>query len=171
MRYQLNRNKFLSDSEQEYLKSRLAKDLSRNSLLIQTALATGARESEILAITLSDLDDKTQSVFIKGLKNSFDREIPLKPELYQALKVLGQNNGGRLFPISDRQVRNIWDQYKPCNKSFHCLRHTFAINLFKATKDLKLVQTALGHVQIMNTLIYADYVYKTSELKKISEYV
>jgi site-specific recombinase XerD len=37
----------------------------------------------------------------------------------------------------------------------HSLRHTFAMNLYRKTGDLRLVQTALGHKRITTTEIYA----------------
>jgi site-specific recombinase XerD len=37
----------------------------------------------------------------------------------------------------------------------HSLRHTFAMNLYRKTGDLRLVQTALGHRHISTTEIYA----------------
>jgi integrase/recombinase XerC len=52
-------------------------------------------------------------------------------------------------------------------KKFHSLRHTFAIELYQKTKDLRLVQVALGHRNITNTMIYADYVYSQQELRKL----
>jgi integrase len=32
--------------------------------------------------------------------------------------------------------RQVWDLYRPCAKKFHALRHTFAIRLYRKTKDL-----------------------------------
>ena len=54
-RYQINKKKLLSDTELEYLKARLSKDSSRDSVLIRLALATGARASELLNLSGADL--------------------------------------------------------------------------------------------------------------------
>ena len=72
-----------------------------------------------------------------------------------------------LFPISYSRLIQIWEHYRPTHKKFHSLRHTFAIRLYKKTKDLRLVQVALGHRNITNTMIYADYVYSQQELRKL----
>jgi integrase len=72
-----------------------------------------------------------------------------------------------LFPITYNRLRQIWDLYRPVQKKFHSLRHTFAIQLYKKTKDIRLVQVALGHRNVMNTMIYADYVYSQTELRKL----
>ncbi len=166
--YQINKTKYLNDEELQHLKSILVKDSSRNSILLQIALATGARASELISIGPKDLDDINQSVFIRGLKNSNDREIPLEPFLYDALKRLAMSsNGKRVFGIGYSRLVAIWDYYRPVNKKFHSLRHTFAIELFKRTKDINLVRIAVGHRNIMNTMVYADYLYRTEELRKL----
>ena len=36
----------------------------------------------------------------------------------------------------------------------HTLRHTFATDLYRDTKNIKLVQKALGHAALSNTMIY-----------------
>jgi integrase len=74
---------------------------------------------------------------------------------------------GRIFPISYQRLYQIWDHWKPCKKKLHSLRHTFAIELYRRTRDLRLVQMALGHKSINNTMVYADYIYTQEELKKL----
>jgi len=76
-------------------------------------------------------------------------------------------SSGSLFPISYHRLYQIWHQYRPVAKKFHSLRHTFAIRLYRKTKDLRLVQVALGHRNITNTMIYADYIYSQQELRKL----
>lgn len=171
--YQLNKSKYLVENELIELNRILGlfreKDL-RNTLLIEVALNTGARATELLNITWSDLDDYENTVFIRGLKGSNDREIPLKKTLYNNLKKL-KNPSDKpehsVFKISYPRLVQIWNQYKPVNKKFHSLRHTFALGLYKKTRDLRLVQVALGHRNIQNTIVYAEYVYSTQELKRL----
>lgn len=136
--------------------------------MIWVALRTGARAQEVLNLRFSDLNSYDESVFIRGLKNSNDREIPLHPELFKRLHRFAEKNGpGELFPITYNRLYQIWEMYRPIPKKFHALRHTFAIELYQKTKDLRLVQVALGHRNITNTMIYADYVYSQQELKKL----
>lgn len=167
--YALNRNKYLLDPEFERLETILKSFIDRdprNCLLIQLALQTGARAQELLNLDAKDLNEFEQSIFIRGIKNSNDREIPLRPQLYLLLKKHLPAEG-RLFPISYHRLYQIWQLYRPTPKKFHSLRHTFAIRLYKKTKDIRLVQVALGHRNITNTMIYADYLYSQQELRKL----
>lgn len=170
--YSLNKKKYLTDQEYDHLIELLhahkERDL-RNCLLLFLALFTGARATELLNLKVSDLDENDQTLFIQGIKGSNNREIPLAPWLFQLCKQYVRQNhiSRRLFPITYNRLLQIWQFYRPVEKKFHALRHTFAIRLYKKTKDIRLLQVALGHRNIMNTMIYADYVYSQEELKKL----
>jgi integrase/recombinase XerC len=133
------------------------------------ALRTGGRASELLGLRHVDLNTYDSSVFIRGIKGSNDREIPLPAKLFEKLQAYAATvpSSSNLFPIGYHRLRQIWDWYRPVPKKFHSLRHTFAIRLYKKTKDIRLVQVALGHRNITNTMIYADYHYSQEELRKL----
>lgn len=171
VRYSLNKNKYLLPPEVERLKKIITdfevKD-PRNCLLIGLGLRTGGRAQELLNLTMADLNTYDESVFIRGLKNSNDREIPLHSDFFKRLhRFASQQDGRHVFGISYHRLYQIWELYRPVPKKFHSLRHTFAIELYQKTKDLRLVQVALGHRNITNTMIYADYVYSQQELRKL----
>lgn len=170
-RYSINKTKYLLDPEVErldaLLKSHLDRD-TRNCLLIQVGLRTGARAQELLNLRRSDLNAYDKTVFIRGLKNSNDREIPLPDALFERLQRWADGvSTNEIFAISYPRLQQIWQLYRPVPKKFHSLRHTFAIRLYRKTKDLRLVQVALGHRNIANTMVYADYVYTQDELRKL----
>lgn len=179
--YQLNKNKYLLDHEYDHLVSVLETYLLKNTrdcLLIYLAILTGARASEILNIEYSDINVFDESIYIKGLKNSNDREIPIPNKVFRVLlnfldiskknyELKPDKATKKIFPITYIRFHQIWEFYRPCHKKLHSLRHTFAIRLYKKTKDIRLVQFALGHRNIANTMIYADYVYSQEELKKL----
>lgn len=173
MRYSINKTKYLDDLEQAKLLNTFIMAPGRDSLLLRLLLETGARATEILNVRVSDLSEVDQTVFIKGIKGSNDREIPLSSDLFTLVKGLVDsgsglpNSGTKLFPISYKRLFQIWNEYKPGPKKLHSLRHTFAINLYKRSRDLRLVQVALGHRNIANTMVYADYIYSKQELRKL----
>jgi integrase/recombinase XerC len=170
-RYPLNKNKYLLEPEVErlqYILDSFKDKDSRNCTLLWTLLHTGGRAQEVLNLRKEDLNTYEQSVFIKGLKGSNDRELPLPDWLFQRLeREMAQARGELIFPLSYNRLRQIWDLYRPVHKKLHALRHTFAIRLFKKTKDLRLIQVALGHRNITNTMIYADYIYSQEELRRL----
>jgi integrase len=175
-RYALNKNKYLIDPEIAHLERLLDLDhepgnelSTRDILLLQLALKTGARATELLGLRHVDLNAYDRTVFIRGIKGSNDREIPIKKEIFDRLMAYAESapKDENLFPIGYHRLRQIWAWYRPVPKKFHSLRHTFAIRLYRKTKDLRLVQVALGHRNITNTMIYADYVYSQTELRKL----
>ena len=167
--YSLNKNKYLLTPEVENLERLLKSHLNshpRDTGLLFLALYTGGRAKELLNIESKDMDSYEGTVLLKGLKGSNDREIPLPKWLFSHIHKLNTIST-RPFPISYSRLHQIWDIYRPVAKKFHSLRHTFAIRLYKKTRDLRLVQVALGHRNITNTMIYADYIYSQQELKRL----
>lgn len=171
VRYTLNKNKYLLEPEAdrlEYILQSFKLKDARNCTLLWTLLYTGGRAQEILNLRKEDLNNFDECVFIRGIKGSNDREIPVPSWLFKRLETeAGLTEGPDLFPISYNRLRQIWELYRPVHKKLHALRHTFAIRLYKKTKDLRLVQVALGHRNITNTMIYADYIYSQQELRKL----
>jgi integrase len=169
--YSLNKTKYLLSPEKQKLESIIEDYMHkdpRDCLLLSLALRTGARAQELLNLQKRDLNDYDETVFIRGIKNSNDREIPLHSQFFDQLwRYSEKNKENELFPISYMRLYQIWQFYRPVPKKFHALRHTFAIELYQKTKDLRLVQVALGHRNITNTMIYADYIYSQQELKKL----
>jgi site-specific recombinase XerD len=171
LKYSLNKNKYLLKPEADRLRKLLldyqASD-PRNCFLLSLGLRTGARATELLNLQKMDLNQYDESIFIRGIKGSNDREIPLHSRFFQDLLRYSYTvTGTRLFDISYQRLHQIWEFYRPVPKKFHSLRHTFAIELYQKTKDLRLVQVALGHRNITNTMIYADYIYSQQELKRL----
>lgn len=172
MANQLNKTKFLSEEEANHLTTLLTEYHSRdprNTTILQLSLHTGARPSEILGITKADLNPENNTVFIHGLKGSRDRELPLPEPLFNAINDMAAklDPEQRIFPIALRTLQTVWHHYRPAKKGIKSLRHTFAIRLYQKTKDIRLVQMALGHRSILNTMVYADYVYNQEELRKL----
>src|SRR5579884_2271747 len=143
-RYALNKTKYLLDPETASLEALLSRKKAqdvRNVLLLELALKTGGRAQEILNLCRQDLNAFDETILIRGIKGSSDREIPLPRELFERLMAYAASvPGEKLFDITYNRFRDIWSEYRPVPKKLHALRHTFAIRLFKKTKDLRLVQ-------------------------------
>lgn len=176
-RYHLNQAKFLSSEELARLEALLFRTLKtrfkRDAILIFLALRTGGRASEILNVQVQDFDPRHSTVHLRGLKGSSDREVPIPRWLTDTLlKHISQNPTllnpeARIFPITYTRFRQIWSDYRPCKKKLHALRHTFAMKVYEATTDVKLVQLALGHRRLENTQIYVDFCYSRQQMLKI----
>ena len=139
-------------------------------LPILIGMKTGCRRSELLLLKVENVDFVNKTIFIQATKNSNDREIPLSDEVLSLLEEYIQRahleSGEQLFPISIAKVFRIWNEVRPVKKKFHALRHTFAVNLYVRTKDVKLTQMALGHRNIQNTEVYLDFLYSRDEMRK-----
>lgn len=167
MSYSINSNKFLNQAEIAELDGTLAMKECRDSILIELARRTGARASELLNLKKGDIIESSKSVQIIGLKGSNDRLIPVS-KMFSKLKAYVETvDGDLVFPITYRRLAQVWDLYKPSNKSFKALRHTFAIELFTKTDNIILVQLALGHKDIRNTMVYMQYVYSAKKMRQV----
>lgn len=182
--YSITSAKILSPSEEASLRAVLGRGLAvdkdrRNALLFLLLLETGVRANELLNLKIKNFSHEEGALAIKALKSSRDRELPIREGLARALKkcVLSRYNAASwrelnpdapLFDLSYPRLYQLWRFYTPNpNKTIHSLRHTFAINLYKKSKDVKMVQIALGHKNILNTMVYVDFYYSQNTLRKI----
>ena len=170
---QLHRYKYLLPIEvyeleltlEEYATKRIGNPAKyRNGTMIEFLLRTGIRGSELLMITPADLYPDRQAVYCKALKGSKSREIPIRGNLFQSIEYVAQDKKKNepLFDIEHRTLQGIWYDMRPegCDKKLHSLRHTFAIKLYKETKDILLLKQALGHTSITSTLVYSEHLYE-----------
>jgi len=170
----LTQNKFLDDAERQLLERKIKTFMDRDHdryLPVLVAMRTGARRSEVQLLKASSINWASKTITIMPTKKSKSRELPLDEPTLEALKSYIQRahleSGDLLFDLNHSHFNRIWKEIKPCKKSFHSLRHTFAINVFRKTKDIQKVMKALGHRSILSTMVYADYAYTTEEMKDI----
>lgn len=175
MAYQLNHTKYLSDAEASELESTLwtysiQDRWTRDCLLLLVLLYTGARASEALAVRWDWLDLQRGTILIKGVKGSNDREIPLPGLLCASLGDFAdrpRTADPRIFPISYSRLKAIWEQFRPNRKKLHSLRHTFAIRQLKKHGRIDVIKRLLGHKNVTNTMIYADYAFTDAEFRAL----
>jgi integrase/recombinase XerC len=182
MGVELNTTKFLSPDEIEALMTTIRatrESSARDSLMLELALKIGCRACELIpsvgvdgketGIRKSDLNKSLKTVHIRGLKGSRDRDVGIKPELFsRILKYAETVEGEYLFPISYQRLDQVWREYRPVRKSLHSLRHTFAVELYKKTKDVLLLKRALGHVNLANTMVYTTAMTTAEDFRRMA---
>lgn len=151
----------------------------RNAFIITLALECGLRASEVLGLTVKDFDPSEATIFIRSYKGSNARQLPIRPSLARSLQKYVLEHSGKdlwhqldesapIFDITYPRLHQLWCYYTPNkDKTFHSLRHTFAVQMYMRTQDIKAVQLALGHRKIDNTMVYVDFVYTQTKMRKL----
>lgn len=144
----------------------------RDLCLMTLMLNTGLRASEALHLRARDVDWTSGQIMVREGKGKKDRSLWLSEadlELLRSWKGRRPTATELLFttlhgtPIKDRDLRamvkrrarkaGIIKDVHP-----HMLRHTFATDLYRVTKDIRLVQKTLGHADLSTTMIYTHLV-------------
>jgi site-specific recombinase XerD len=152
----------------------------RDYFIIDMALSTGLRVMEISQLNCGDifLESKMPAVFVRNGKGKkkrmvrFNSSFKTHCEKYLSWKqsineptgandpLLLSSNTGKHMTI--RAIQKIFKGAAakaglPSRYSIHCLRHTYACFLLKASNwNLRLVQKQLGHSSSRITEVYAD---------------
>jgi len=159
----------------------LAKGLTtpvREWMIIDVLSCTGLRVSECSNLTVHDLHlghGQSELIVQHGKCNvTGSVQIPSSLKLHlRSFLVWKQEHGEAVTPdsplfigqrgkISSQGIQQICKKYLKKlgiyeqGKSVHALRHSYATQLYRQTKDLRLVQKQLRHVSVQSTLIYAD---------------
>jgi integrase/recombinase XerC/integrase/recombinase XerD len=156
----------IKQQEVKYLKHsqvlRLIDSISdeRDKLIVRTIYATGVRVSELCGIDIEDIDFEEHTIRIKG-KGDKIRIVFVDSETLDAIrKFLGNTIIGPLFEgqqgkhISPRAIQHIFRHYAPVGITPHKIRHSYASELYRRSKNLRVLQENLGHTSIKTTEIY-----------------
>lgn len=144
----------------------------RNLCLMRVMLDVGLRASEVLHLTTRDVDWMSGKLFVRQGKGKKDRVVWLNEdglELLRRWKEKRPMQGELLFstlkggPIRDNYLRAMVKRYSQkaeISKDVHphMLRHSFASDLYRESKNIRLVQKALGHADLSTTMIYTHVV-------------
>lgn len=165
--------KYLNHSERRRSLAAMAA-LERDQALFALTLAwTGARVSEVLALTASSFQIEARVVSIVTLKRRrfHVREVPIPPDLMASLASHFSLYQAQRDPACAQ--RRLWPRHRvtgwrvikhvmmlaqiagraACPRG---LRHAFGVGSLQAGVPLNLVQRWLGHARISTTAIYAD---------------
>lgn len=144
-------------------------------LIIRILFCTGIRRSELIALTMGNVDMRRKLITVTG-KGDKMREIPLEDSLIeeislylQSCKLMGllegetstpllrTKTGDMLYPnYVDRAVKRELGAEKDITtrKSPHVLRHTIATELLNEGAGLNSIKEMLGHSSLAATQVY-----------------
>ncbi|HPK82358.1 MAG TPA: tyrosine-type recombinase/integrase [Methanoculleus sp.] len=132
----------------------------RDRLIVRLIYATGVRVSELCAINVEDIDFEEQTIRVKGKGDKFRTVFVDEVTLGEIERFVGNTIEGPLFlgqqgnHISPRTVQHLFRQYAPPGITPHKIRHSYASELYRRSKNLRVVQENLGHSSIKTTEIY-----------------
>lgn len=139
-------------------------------MLVDLALSTGLRVSEMAALTLKDIDLKRGAISVTRMKRKKKKRetLAISKDLTAHLKeYIGRRKTGKLFigkqgDLTAQGLQRIWKAAVkraglPKEITIHSARHTIAVHLLKRTGNLRQVQKQLGHASPATTAnMYAD---------------
>jgi len=132
----------------------------RDKLIVRTIYATGVRVSELCNINIQDIDFEEHTIRIRG-KGEKIRIVFLDDETLEGIRTfIGAAVDGPLFVgqqgkhISPRAIQHLFRHYAPAGITPHNIRHSYASELYRRSKNLRVVQENLGHTSIKTTEIY-----------------
>jgi len=145
-----------------YAATKERKDVSTFCL---TLAFTGARISEVLALTVSRIDVADETIVFETLKQrrkQVFRAVPVPRALIPTLTMYGVGKDGRLWTWGRT---NAWKVVKSVMQKAgiaesickpKALRHAFAVEAGQKGIPLNIVQRWLGHARLETTAIYAS---------------
>lgn len=150
----------------------------REWMLIDLATQTGMRVAELVDLRCDDLKCGYGEceIFVRSGKGNKSRSIQIQESLKTHLRqfIAWKREMGEGVDEDDYLFvgkRGVWSRQAPQQivkkylkqlglyekgKSIHSLRHSYATELYKNSKDLRAVQKQLGHASIATTTVYAD---------------
>ena len=157
-----------------YAQSRGRQRGVRDHAIIELALGTGLRVSEISDLKIEDLHLKREaSLIVRSGKGNRMREVRFSSRLKDILKSYldyRESNSEYVFYTghSDKMsVSALQDVFKKYAReaglsekySIHACRHSYALTIYKASgHNLRVVQTQLGHASISTSAVYLSAV-------------
>jgi integrase len=130
----------------------------RDKLLIELALKTGMRRSELANLKVGDIHG--DFLVVREGKGGKDRVIPLSEPMVLRLKdfVKVKKPNDKVFdlkpPSITMKIRDIARRAGVEELHAHTLRHKFATDLLEHGADLRSVQQLLGHENLSTTQVY-----------------
>lgn len=145
----------------------------RNKAMLELLYATGLRVSELVNLTLCNIDLEEHFVRVYG-KGNKERIVPIGDIAFKYLKIYLEeyrellkkrrlcdnlflnNHGLKMTRQGFSKILKQIAESKGIQKSIspHMLRHSFATHLLNNGADLRSIQMMLGHSNLSTTQIY-----------------
>jgi site-specific recombinase XerD len=143
---------------EQALQDALEQASDRTRLAVMLAAYAGLRRAEVASLHSENIGDAELRVTGKGERT---RHIPIHtlleplvaPYRGKDLYLFPSPGGGHLTPT---QVGRIVSKVLPVGFSTHSLRHRFATQVHTQSRNLRAVQTLLGHASVATTQIYTN---------------
>jgi integrase/recombinase XerD len=157
----------------------------RDRAMLELLYATGLRVSELVGLTLNDLDLEARVLKARG-KGNKERLVPVGAPAAEAVKAY-LSGGTRERLLKGRRSRDLFVTSRggrltrqgfaklldKCARkagiarrvSPHKLRHSFATHLLAGGADLRAVQAMLGHADVVTTQVYTHV--ETSQARRL----
>lgn len=147
----------------------------RNRTMIILLLNTGLRLSEMINLKWNDINLMTGQLKVVQGKGAKDRILYINEDTIEELQEWKERQFAEwgaseyvfttrnLKQLDGKAVRKMIKTYTTKagitkHVTTHTLRHTFATDLLRETKNIRIVQKALGHSDISTTQIYTHIV-------------
>jgi len=139
----------------------------RDAVMMRLMVNAGLRCMEVLNLKVNEVDFDEGRVFIRQSKGKKDRIVWIGDEDLEVLRNWISIKPGSEFMFTTLKGKRIMDRYlramvkRRAKKAGivkdvhpHLLRHSFATDLLRKTRNIRLVQKALGHSHLATTMIY-----------------
>ena len=150
----------------------------RDAAIVETLLGTGLRVSEACSLLIGDLflDQGGGNVIVRHGKGNKARMVAIGDRLAAYLgdfiawkETIGEPVEAsspvflseRKAAMSRSAVHRVWKAALgraelPTRWGVHATRHSYAVEVYRKTKDLRLTQRLLGHASPTTTMVYAS---------------
>jgi len=151
-----------------------------------------ARPNELIGLKISDIDIKQNRIFIRGevSKNKMDDMVEIPPQLKKIIEdsgildypgeyyIFGKSGVPDTVPVGEnffwakhkRVLKNTGLRRVNENFSLYGYKHSGVVSLYKATKDIKLVQAQCRHQTLEQTNAYLRDLGALSDYDKLKNY-
>jgi integrase/recombinase XerC len=166
---------FLKESEIEQLLNSFGETenftILRDKTIVELLYATGMRRSELISLTVSNINFEQRYIKVLGKRNK-ERIIPIAKRIVNSLKEYWDirfadygNEYEHFFltekgkPLYPKAIYNIVNHFLEGfttiqQKSPHILRHSFATHLLNNGAELNAIKDLLGHESLAATQVY-----------------